>query len=144
MAEDRQLPNIQEDCLLKSPTSSRRDRVSRLGRAFVKHLQFHKARPLAALASLTHRLSSSASGDNPRKGLTLLDKSCSLPAIAPRLPRSRSNHHRQTSTSGSSSSLGRHSFKVLLSTVTSQRYNLAQARLLTLMSQKRRSIQVPL
>ncbi|GIY46283.1 hypothetical protein CEXT_506771 [Caerostris extrusa] len=41
----------------------------------------------------------------PRKGLTLLDKSCSMPAIAPRLPRSRSNHHRQ-STSGSSSSLG--------------------------------------
>ncbi|CAL1294146.1 unnamed protein product [Larinioides sclopetarius] len=105
MADDRQLPNIQEDCLLKSPSSSRRDRVSRLGRAFVKHLQFHKSRPMAALASLTHRLSSSSSSDNPRKGLTLLDKSCSMPAIAPRLPRSRSNHHRQ-STSGSTSSLG--------------------------------------
>ncbi|KAF8768226.1 Dual specificity like protein [Argiope bruennichi] len=60
---------------------------------------------MAALASLTHRLSSSSSSDNPRKGLTLLDKSCSMPAIAPRLPRSRSNHHRQ-STSGSTSSLG--------------------------------------
>ncbi|XP_035217716.1 dual specificity tyrosine-phosphorylation-regulated kinase 2-like isoform X2 [Stegodyphus dumicola] len=128
MAEDRQLPNIQEDCLLKSPSSSRRDRVSRLGRAFVKHLQFHKSRPMAALASLTHRLSSSSS-DNPRKGLTLLDKSCSLPAIAPRLPRSRSNHHRQ-STSGSSSSLGSESCKSKapssssLPRVTRSQYNL--------------------
>ncbi|XP_042910862.2 dual specificity tyrosine-phosphorylation-regulated kinase 4 isoform X2 [Parasteatoda tepidariorum] len=123
MAEDRQLPNIQEDCLLKqSPTSSRsRDRVSRLGRAFLKHLQFHKSRPMAALASLTHRLSSS---ENPRKGLTLLDKSCSMPAIVPRLPRSRSNHHRQqSSTSGSTSSLGSEPSKSL-PRITRSQYNI--------------------
>ncbi|XP_067129771.1 dual specificity tyrosine-phosphorylation-regulated kinase 4-like isoform X1 [Centruroides vittatus] len=86
VCSETQLPLLQQETILKDHVSlPHRDPMAKLGRAIVKQFQVSKSRPVAALASLTQRLSR-------HNVLSRLDKSTSLPSISvQRLPSSKAS-----------------------------------------------------